>query len=165
MSRINAIAAIGETTRALGKDNDLIWDIPVDLERFREITRGHPVIMGRKTWESIPPERRPLPKRANFVVTSNPDYDAPGAIIVSSVKDAIAQAKVVAGADEIFLIGGHGIFKEGLPYTDRLLLTLVHDDTPGDVLFPAYEEFTKIVEEEDHPEHAPPYKYVTLERP
>lgn len=165
MHRINAIAAIGEKTRALGKDNNLIWDIPADLERFRDLTRGHPVIMGRKTWESIPAERRPLPKRANIIVTSNPTYDASGAIIVPSVEAAIAAAKQAEGADEIFLIGGHGIFKEGMQHTDRLVLTLVKDDTPGDVTFPVYEEFTKVVEEEDHPEHAPPFTYVTLERP
>lgn len=164
MNRISAIAAIGARTRVLGKDNDLVWDIPADLERFRNMTREHPIIMGRKTWESLPAERRPLPKRTNIVVTRNAAYDAPGAIVVSSVEAAIEEAKNAPGADEIFIIGGSGIFKDALPYTDRLILTLVDDDAPGDVHFPEYPEFTKIVEQEKHPEHTPPYEYVTLEK-
>ena len=165
MHRISAIAAIGATTRVLGKDNDLVWDIPADLERFRNMTREHPIIMGRKTWESLPAERRPLPKRTNIVVSRQNDYDAPGAILVSSVEAAIEEAKKAPGADEIFIIGGSGIFKDALPYTDRLCLTLINDESEGDVHFPEYPEFTKVVEREDHPEHTPPYSYVTLERP
>ena len=164
MSRISAIAAIGATTRVLGKDNDLVWDIPEDLERFRNLTRGHPVIMGRKTWESIPQERRPLPKRTNIIVSRQTDYEAPGAIVVSSVEAALEEAKKSEGADEIFVIGGSGIFKDAFPTTDRLYLTLVHDDAPGDVYFPEYGEFTKEIAREEHREHAPPYTYVTLER-
>jgi dihydrofolate reductase len=164
MHRISAIAAIGKTTRVLGKDNDLVWDIPADLERFRNMTREHPIIMGRKTWESLPAERRPLPKRTNIVVSRNADYDAPGAIVVTSVEDAIAKAKEAPGNDEIFIIGGSGIFKDGLPYTNRLCLTLVDDESEGDVHFPEYPEFTKVVEHESHPEHTPPFEYVTLER-
>lgn len=161
---INAIAAIGARTRALGKDNDLIWDIPADLERFRNLTRNHPIIMGRKTWESLPAERRPLPKRTNIVVTRQTDYDAPGAIVVSSVEDALARAKESEGSDEIYIIGGSGIFKDAMASTDRLYLTLVDDDSPADVFFPEYTEFTKVVEKEEHPEHAPPYTYLTLEK-
>jgi dihydrofolate reductase len=164
MHRISAIAAIGKTTRVLGKDNDLVWDIPADLERFRNMTREHPIIMGRKTWESLPAERRPLPKRTNIVVSRNADYDAPGAIVVTSVEDAIAKAKEAPGNDEIFIIGGSGIFKGALPHTDRLCLTLVDDKSEGDVHFPEYPEFTKVVEHESHPEHTPPFEYVTLER-
>ncbi len=164
MGRISAIAAIGKRTSVLGKDNDLVWDIPADLERFRNVTRGHPIIMGRKTWESLPAERRPLPKRTNIVVSRNESYDAPGAIVVTSVEAAIEAAKSAEGADEIYIIGGSGIFKDAMPHTDRLMLTLVDDDSPGDVHFPDYSSFTKIIEQENHPEHAPPYEYVTLER-
>lgn len=164
MSRISAIAAIGARTRVLGKDNDLVWDIPADLERFRNLTRGHPIIMGRKTWESLPADRRPLPKRTNIVVTRNSNYEAPGAIVASSVEEAIAMAKVVGGADEIYIIGGSGIFADAMQYTDRLLLTLVDDDAPGDVYFPEYGAFAKVVERDAHPEHTPPYEYVTLEK-
>lgn len=165
MHRISAIAAIGKNTRVLGKDNDLVWDIPADLERFRNMTREHPIIIGRKTWESLPAERRPLPKRTNIVVSRNAHYDAPGAIVVTSVEDAIAKAKEAPGNDEIFIIGGSGIFKDALPHTDRLCLTLVDDESEGDVHFPEYPEFTKVVEHESHPEHTPPFEYVTLERP
>ncbi len=164
-SRISGIAAIGAKTRVLGKDGDLVWDIPADLERFRNLTRDHPIIMGRKTWESLPVERRPLPKRTNIVVTRQTDYSAPGAVLVSSVEDAIAEAKKAPGAEEIFIIGGSSIFKDAFPHTDRLYLTLVHDETAGDVLFPEYPEFTKEVEREEHLDHAPPFTYVTLERP
>lgn len=164
MSRVSAIAAIGAATRVLGKDNDLVWDIPEDLERFRNLTRGHPVIMGRKTWESIPPERRPLPKRTNIIITTNPAYNAPGALVVSSVPEAIEKAKEAEGSDEIFIIGGSTIYEAALPQTDRLYLTLVHDDVPGDVHFPPYPEFTKVIEQEERPDHRPPFTYITLEK-
>lgn len=164
MHRISAIAAIGKKTRVLGKDNDLMWDIPADLERFRNMTREHPIIMGRKTWESIPEERRPLPKRTNIVVTRNTAYHAEGAQVVTSIEDALSAAKNAPGSEEIFIIGGSQIYTDALPYTDRLILTLVDDDAPGDVHFPPYTEFTKVVEHEAHPEHTPPYEYVTLEK-
>lgn len=164
MSRVSAIAAIGARTSVLGKDNDLVWDIPADLDRFRNLTRDHPIIMGRKTWESLPAERRPLPKRTNIVVTRNPGYEAPGAVVVSSVEAALEAAKKAPGADEIYIIGGSGIFKDAFPFTDRLILTLVDDDSSGDVHFPDYTQFSKVVEREAHPEHAPPYEYVTLEK-
>lgn len=161
---IAAIAAIGATTNVLGKDNDLVWEIPEDLERFRNFTRNHPIIMGRKTWESLPAERRPLPKRTNIVVTRQADYDAPGAVVVSSVEAAVEAAKNAPGAEEIYIIGGSGIFKDAFPYTDRLYLTLVHDEAEGDVHFPDYSEFTKVVERTEHLDHTPPYTYLTLER-
>jgi dihydrofolate reductase len=161
---ISAIAAIGKNTNVLGKDNDLVWDIPADLERFRNLTRAHPIIMGRKTWESLPADRRPLPKRTNIVVSRNADYSAPGAILVTSVEAAIEAAKKAEGADEIYIIGGSAIFKDAMPYTDRLILTLVDDDAPGDVHFPDYREFTNVIEREEHPEHTPPFTYVTLEK-
>lgn len=161
---IAAIAAIGATTNVLGKDNDLVWDIPEDLERFRALTRNHPIIMGRKTWESLPGERRPLPKRTNIVVSRTPGYEAPGAAVVSSIEAAIKIAKESEGSDEIYVIGGSGIFKDSFQYTDRLYLTLVHDDAPGDVYFPDYAEFTNVVERTEHLDHTPPYTYLTLER-
>ncbi len=165
MNRISGIAAIGATTRALGKDGDLVWDIPEDLKRFRAITRGHPVIMGRKTWESIPEKNRPMPNRMNLVVSRNPEYAATGAVLCGSLSEALEKAKTAEGAEEIFIIGGSYLFEEGLPMITRLYLTLVHDDTPGDVFFPEYEkEFTKEIDREEHHDHAPPFTYVTLER-
>ncbi|MGB4076391.1 MAG: dihydrofolate reductase [Minisyncoccia bacterium] len=164
MNRISAIAAIGKHTRVLGKEGDLVWDIPEDLERFRNLTRGHPVIMGRKTWESIPEERRPLPKRTNIVISRNKDYEAPGALVVSSIEAALAAAHGAPGSDEICIIGGSAIYTAALPFTDRLILTLVDDEALGDVFFPDYSEFTEIIAHESHPEHTPPFEYLTLER-
>lgn len=162
---ISAIAAIGAKTRALGKDGDLIWDIPEDLARFRSITKGHPVIMGRKTWESIPEKNRPMPNRPNFVISHNPEYTAAGATLCTSVEEALAKAKTAEGSEEIFIIGGSYVFEEALFDIDRLYLTLVHDDAPGDVFFPAYESiFTKEVFREEHLDHSPPFTYLTLDR-
>jgi dihydrofolate reductase len=161
---ISGIAAIGAKTRALGKDGGLVWDIPEDLARFRAITRGHPVIMGRKTWESIPEKNRPMPKRMNIVVSRNPEYPATGAVVCTSLQEALEKAKTGEGAEEIFIIGGSGLFAEGMDIMDRLYLTLVFDDTPADVFFPEYPKFTKEIFREEHLDHSPPFVYVDLEK-
>lgn len=164
MSRVSIIAAIGRTTRALGKNGDLLFKIPEDLKRFRAITKGHPVIMGRKTWESLPEVVRPLPGRANFVVTRQLNFEAPGALVVNTLEEALASAKVVGGSEEIFIIGGGELYMLGLPYADRLYLTLVEDDAEGDVFFPEYDMFTKEIVREEHSESTPSYSFVTLEK-
>jgi dihydrofolate reductase len=161
---IIAIAAIGAKTRALGKQGDLLFNIPEDLLRFRTFTRGHPVIMGRKTWESLPEKRRPLPERTNIVLSQQERYEAAGATVVRTIEEALETAKQKEGGDEIFIIGGGELYKAALPYTDTLLLTLVHDDTEGDVYFPDYSAFTKEIAREEHGEQNPPYTYVTLTR-
>ncbi|MBU6323496.1 MAG: dihydrofolate reductase [Patescibacteria group bacterium] len=163
---ITLIAAIGEGTRALGRHGDLLYKIPEDLARFRARTKGHPVVMGRKTWESLPDRARPLPKRANIVITRDASYGAPGAVVVTSIEDAFRKAKDAEGADEIFVIGGGEIYALALPYADRLDLTLVDDDTEGDAYFPEYErEFTKEISREEHetPEGLK-YAWVNFER-
>jgi dihydrofolate reductase len=162
--RIALIAAIGERTRALGKNNALLFTIEEDLKRFRTITRGHPVIMGRKTWESLPDRVRPLPGRANFVVTRNGSYDAPGATVCTSLQEAIELAKNTEGSDEVFVIGGGELYAEALPAADILYLTLVDDDTEGDVHFPPYPEFTKVREDVAHDSGGYRYRYLTLTR-
>jgi dihydrofolate reductase len=107
--------------------------------------------MGRKTWESIPLKNRPMPDRMNIVVSRNSEYDAPGAVLCASLEGALEKAKMGEGAEEIFIIGGSFIFAEALPIIHRLYLTLVDDDTPGDVLFPEYEKmFTKEIFREEH---------------
>lgn len=164
MHRISLIAAIGARTRALGKDGDLLYKIPDDLARFRTLTKGHPVIMGRKTWESLPADFRPLPGRANIVVTRQEGYEAPGAAVVASIEEALTVAKRAVGADEIFIIGGGEIYTLGLPHAHRLYLTLVEDDAQGDAFFPEYDMFTTTLQHEVHTEHAPAYSYLTLER-
>lgn len=162
--RISAIAAIGATTRALGKSGDLLFKIPEDLAYFRKVTKGRPVIMGRKTWESLPDASRPLPGRANIVVTRQAGYEAVGAAVVTTLEEALEVAKASAGAEEIFVIGGGEIYREAMPFTSRLYLTLVHDETPGDVDFPPYDDFTVVVEERHQPDISPAITFLTLER-
>jgi len=158
---ISAIAAFGARTRALGKDNKLIWDMPKDRKRYNKITTGHPLIMGRKTYESI---GRPLPKRTNIVVTRNPDYKAPGCIVVHSLDEALEKAREL-DEEEIFINGGGFIYRDALPITDRLYLTLVDSDEEGDAFFPEYEtEFTKEISREEGEENGIHYTYLTLER-
>ena len=136
---ISIIAAIGEN-RELGKDNRLLWHIPEDMKRFRYLTKGHPVMMGRKTFESI---GRPLPGRTNIVITRNADYRAEGCIVVDSIEKAIKEAKK-RDQEEIFVIGGGEIYKQALPLADKLYLTVVHASAPADTYFPDYGEFVKV---------------------
>ncbi len=146
---ISIIAAIGANNRALGKDGDLLWKIPEDLKRFKQLTDGHPVIMGRKTWESLPERFRPLPNRTNIVVTRNASYRAPGAIVVADIDAAIATAAEMDS--EIFVIGGGEIYAAALPSADRLYLTLIEAEKDGDTFFPEYESiFNKVISEEKH---------------
>jgi dihydrofolate reductase len=137
--KISIIAAIGAKTRALGKNDKLLWQISDDLKRFKEITMRHPIIMGRKTYESI---GRPLPGRLNIIVTRNKKYRQDGIIVVGSIEKAIEVA-TEADSEEIFFIGGADIYKQALPITNRLYLTLIESDDAGDVFFPEYSEFKK----------------------
>lgn len=159
------IAAIGEKTRAIGRGGRLLWRIPEDMQRFKETTTGHPVIMGRKTWESIPEKFRPLPGRTNIVVTRQAGYEATSAIVTDSLESARAAAARAEGADEIFIAGGGELYREALPLADRLYLTLIDDGVEGDTFFPAYEtEFTKILNDESYDFSGLKYRFVNLER-
>src|SRR3989344_3467618 len=142
MQQISLVVAIGHNN-VIGKDNGLLWHLPDDLKRFKALTKGHPVIMGRKTWESLPEKYRPLPGRTNIVITRDVTYEAPGAIIAHSFEEVCAAAKEVEGSEEICVIGGGEIYRMALPFATRLYLTLVDDPTPGSVTFPEYAEFTK----------------------
>lgn len=133
-TKITIIAALGRKTRAIGKGGDLLWHLPGDLPRFKEITLGHPIIMGRKTFESI---GHALPGRTNIVVTREAGWKKEGVLTAHSLPDAIMTAKK-EGAD-IYVMGGGIVYKEALPLADRLLLTLVESDAPGDTFFPEYE--------------------------
>ncbi|MEK7080068.1 MAG: dihydrofolate reductase [Patescibacteria group bacterium] len=161
---ISLIAVMGARTRAIGKDNDLLWRLPEELARFKRITLGHPVIMGRKTWESIPEKFRPLPGRTNVVVTRDTSYEAVGAEVAHSLEEALTQAKTQSGSEEIFIIGGAQLYAEALPIADRLYLTLVDDDKEGEAFFPDYGAFMKIVEETPGEENGIRYTFLTLER-
>lgn len=159
---ISAIAAIAKN-KELGGGNKLLWNIPGELKRFKEITMGHPIIMGRKTYDSI---GRILPGRTNIIITRDSSYKLEGASIVSSVEEALDVAKKSEGGDEIFIIGGGQIFKEAMPIMDRLYLTLVHKKFPeADTFFPEYSEFTKVIEETDMKGEEFDYTFKTLERP
>jgi len=156
---VSIIAAIG-TGRSLGKGNDLLWRIPDDLKRFRALTTGHPIIMGRKTFESI---GKPLPNRTSIVVTRNTSWQHEGAVAACSIEEAIAKAKELSS--EVFVIGGGQIYSLALPLTDRLCLTLIEAQKDADIYFPAYENlFTKIIYHEDREHEGLKYKWVDLER-
>lgn len=139
---ISMIAAIGKN-RALGLKNQLLWDIPEDMKHFRETTKGHPVIMGRKTFESI---GRPLPNRTNIIVSRDQNYQQEGCITCTSIEEAIKEAKK-HHSDEIFIIGGAQIYEQGMAFTDKLYLTVVDDEPTADAFFPDYSAFSKVISE------------------
>ena len=159
--KISIIAVISKGKRALGIKNGLLWKIEGDLPRFKALTTGHPIIMGRKTYESI---GRPLPNRTNIVISrSSTILETENLIVVDSIEKAleIAKSKEIL---EIFIIGGGEIYKQSLPLTDRLYLTIVEDEPEADTFFPDYSDFKKEVSRENHPLHSPPFTYVILER-
>ena len=162
--RISLVVAIGHD-RVIGKDNGLLWHLPGDLKRFKELTKGHPVIMGRKTWESLPEKFRPLPGRTNIVVTRSGWYEAEGAKTAFSFPEALSYAKESEGGEEICVIGGGEIYRAALPFASRIYLTLVDDPTPGTVTFPEYPDFTKEISREPREENGIRYEWITLERP
>lgn len=160
---ISCIVALGTTTNIIGNNNKLIWNIPDDLIRFKKITLHHPVIMGRKTWESIPQKYRPLPERTNIVLTHQDNFEAPGALIVSSLEEALEMAQK-NNPDEIFIIGGEQLYKQTLPHTDKLYLTLIDSNKIGDTFFPDYTEFNKETFRESHIYNGLNYTWINRER-
>lgn len=156
---ISIIVAIAGKNRVIGKKGGLPWHIPDELKRFKEITMGHPIIMGRITHESI---GRVLPGRVNIVITREPNYKALGCIVVHSLDEALRQTK---GADEVFIIGGGQIYSEALPLADKLYLTYIDKEIEGDVFFPDYSDFKRLVYESDWQKHGGfKYKFLELER-
>lgn len=147
--RIALIAAM-DRNRVIGRDNTLPWHLPADLAFFKRMTLGKPVLMGRRTHESI---GRPLPRRTNIVVSGQAHYDAPGCIVVPDLETGLATAE---GADELMVIGGASLFEALLPRANRLYLTEVATDVVGgDTWFPAYEPAEwHVVEESRHPRDA-----------
>ncbi len=146
---------------AIGGGNDLLWHLPNDLKYFKEKTRGFPIIMGRKTFDSL---GRPLPGRRNMVVTRQPNWSAEGVEVFATVEDALA---ALEGADG-FIVGGGEIYRIALPLVDVLYVTLVHTEISGaDTWFPEYRDRFTEVAREDHPadeRHAFPYSFVTLNK-
>lgn len=134
MTIVSIIAAVSDNN-VIGANNRLPWKLPDDMKRFKEKTMGHIVIMGRKTYESIPPPLRPLPGRTNIVITRQAGYRAPGCVVVNNVAAAVAYAKQF-GKQEAFVVGGGEIYRESLPLADRVYLTCVHANFVGDAFFP-----------------------------
>lgn len=166
ISRIAIIAAIDEK-RGLGKNNDLLFKIKEDHQRLRKLTNGHPLVMGRRTFDSFPGL---LPNRTHIVVTRNPhvydDAEVKPHIIVSSLEEGIEEAKKAEGSDEIFIFGGGQIFTEAIEkdLIDRLYLTIVKGDYNADTFFPEYSQFSTVIYNEDKEEGKYTYTFITLEK-
>lgn len=141
---ITIIAAAGSNNE-LGKDNDLVWHLPKDFKRFKKLTTGHHIIMGRKTFQSFP---KPLPNRVHIVITRNTDYHPEGAIIVHSMTEALELAK---NDPQIFIIGGGEIYKLGMKIADKIELTRVNSSFEADTFFPEIpSDDWKLISEEFH---------------
>lgn len=129
--RVYLVAAVA-ANGIIGANGRLPWHLPEDLQHFKKLTLGHPVIMGRRTWESL---KGPLPQRENIVVTRNRDYQAPGAAVATSLEGALA---LCLGEPVVFVIGGTSLFEEALPFAAGLVLTEIHRDYEGDTWFPKW---------------------------
>lgn len=142
---VSIIAAMGRN-RVIGRDNSLVWHLPADLKHFKETTMSKPVIMGRKTFESM---GKALPGRTNVVITRKSDFKAPGCLVANSLEQAL---EMVSKEPEVFIAGGGEIYRQAIPLTDRMYITIIDHDFDGDTFFPAFfaPEWT-IVEEKIHP--------------
>ncbi len=158
---ITIIAAIGKNNE-LGKDNDLIWHLPNDLKRFKKVTAGHHVIMGRKTYESL---GRPLPNRTNIVITRNTAYQADGCVIVHSLKEAL---KAAAEDENPYILGGAEIYKQAMVLADYLDLTHVDAALDADAFFPPIDKkmWEEVAREEHQKDdkHQYNYSFVTYKK-
>lgn len=159
---ISIIVAIAQNG-AIGKNNQLLWHLSADLVRFKQLTSGHPVIMGKRTWESLP--KRPLPNRRNIVISDIPGDHFEGAETVHSIGEALALCN---SEEENFIIGGASVYNQFLPHADRLYLTIVHKDFEGDVHFhPLASGIWHLVSREDFPpsdKNDFSYSYLTYDR-
>lgn len=165
--RLVLVVAVAENG-VIGKNGQLPWKIPGDLKRFKELTTGKPVVMGRLTFESM---GGPLKGRTNIVLTSNPNYKAEGAAVVTNLKDALALAAEDAArhnTDEIAIIGGNAVFAETLPQAAKLEITEVHGSPEGDAFFPPFDksEWKETLRDGPHQNanDSLPYTFVTYER-
>lgn len=160
---VSIIVAMDEK-RGIGKKNDLLFKIPEDFKRVKELTSGHAIIMGRKTFESI---GRVLPNRTNIIVTRDQDFRFENALVCHSLEEAIKEAQNKPGNEEIFIFGGGQIFKAALEkgVVNRLYLTIVKGDYGADTFFPDYSSFGfKIIDQEEKESDGYQYTFLTLER-
>ena len=163
MGTVTMIAAAAENN-AIGKDNDLLWHLPHDFKRFKTLTTGHPIIMGRKTFESFP---KTLPNRTHIIITRDQTYrtEFPDCIVVHSLEEALA---TLGEDEESFIIGGGDIYSLAMPYADVIELTRVHRSFEADAFFPDIDEKDwELVREEIHPKdekHSYDFTYLTYHR-
>lgn len=154
---ISIIAAIGKN-RELGKNNKLLWNIPDDLKRFRKLTTGHAIIMGRKTYESI---GKPLPNRQNIIITRDKNFTAPGCTVTASLEEALNTARQNE-KEEIFIIGGGQIYAQAIDLTNKLYLTYIDATFEADTYFPEYKRFKKIEKQEKGKTEKYTYTFIDL---
>ncbi|MFO1417175.1 MAG: dihydrofolate reductase [Methylotetracoccus sp.] len=159
--RISIIVAMA-ANRVIGAEGTLPWRLPADLKRFRSLTMGKPMVMGRKTYESI---GRPLPGRTSIVLTTDAGFRAEGCVVVHSLDEALARA---GDADEVMIIGGSAVYGAALPLAGRIYMTVLNRPFPGDVLFPPFDasawievERRVVDDDADMPEG---YRFIVLER-
>jgi len=159
---ISIIVAISDDL-GIGRDNDLLWHIPEDLKRFKRLTMGKCIIMGKKTWESLP--KKPLPGRRNIVLTDIPNECIDCSVTAYSIDDALGKCDT---DDEVFIIGGGSVYRQFFPIADRLYITHVHKKSQADVYFPKIDKRKwKVVEKEEavsQDDNKIPYTYVVYER-
>ncbi len=158
---VSIVVAIAQNN-AIGKNNKLLWHLPADLKHFKQITSGHTIIMGRKTYDSI---GRPLPNRRNIVITRNTGLAIEGAEVVTTLDDALA---LCDNDEEVFIVGGAQIYEQALAKTDRIHLTTVHQNYDADTFFPEIDkQVWKVINSEDHApdeKNVVAYTFSTLER-
>lgn len=160
-ANLSIIAALA-SNRVIGRDNRLPWHLPADLAHFKRLTLGKPILMGRKTWESLPGL---LPHRTHIVVTRNPAFVADGALVAANLDQAL---QLAGDVDEVMIIGGANLYAQTLPIANRLYLTLVDAEVDGDALFPPLDDtaWNEVAREQHDADerHAYAYAFVTLER-
>lgn len=156
MSSLSLIVAVARN-RVIGANNALPWHLPEDLKRFRALTTGHHIIMGRKTYESL---NRLLPGRTTVIVTRNPDYRVDGALIADSLQSAIAHS---VGDSEVFLIGGAELYKDGIKHANKLYITEINADFEGDAFLPEFDlsDWQEVARETHVSEKGLPFAYIT----
>lgn len=160
--KLSIIVAVAENN-AIGLNNDLLWHIPDDLKRFKRLTQNHVIIMGQKTYESLP--IRPLPNRQNIVISDDPDFRYEGILVATSIQESIMLAEKYEDNDEIFVIGGGSIYKQFLPIVDKLYITKVHKSFDADVFFPEIDESKwELIEKEDRETENFKYSFLSFVR-
>jgi dihydrofolate reductase len=161
--KLSIIVAVADN-HVIGRDNQLIWHLPKDLKQFKNLTTGHPIIMGRKTFESI---GKPLPNRTSIIISRNTDFVAEGCVVVNSLADAIAEAQKIE-SQEAFIIGGAEIYKIAMPISDKIYLTRVYHNFEGDTFFPEIDlnnwQETKREMNEIDDKHLYEFDFVELDR-